>query len=181
MSFTRLVENVSKKQVPAHVAFFIVEVMACDDEGEDVEVLCLFPYPLAVVLTFRTAASVHYHPSQVVSKRAVERGVCLVECIRRGMCNMLIVRSTLHRGCDCQEWSVVPGCSSSRPIIWYRISKRHLLRTKAEVREFATTIPLYIRQLYILCDVVQEWFSAWVSAYRLQSLWVETSLDPLIT
>ena len=40
MSFTRLIENVSKKQVPAHVTFFIVEVMASDEEGEDVEVWC---------------------------------------------------------------------------------------------------------------------------------------------
>jgi len=37
MNFTRLVEHVSKKQVPAHVTFFIVEVMAADSEGEDVE------------------------------------------------------------------------------------------------------------------------------------------------
>jgi len=41
MSFTRLVEHVSKKQVPAHVTYFIVEVMASDEEGEDVEVRCL--------------------------------------------------------------------------------------------------------------------------------------------
>ena len=40
MHFTRLVEHVSKKQVPAHVTFFIVEVMASDDDGEDVEVRC---------------------------------------------------------------------------------------------------------------------------------------------
>ncbi|KAF9782726.1 ubiquitin activating enzyme [Thelephora terrestris] len=37
MNFTRLIEHVSKKQVPAHATFFIVEVMACDDDGEDVE------------------------------------------------------------------------------------------------------------------------------------------------
>lgn len=40
MKFTRLIEHVSKKQVPAHVTFFIVEVMASDEEGEDVEVQC---------------------------------------------------------------------------------------------------------------------------------------------
>jgi len=39
-TFTQLVEHVSKKQVPAGVTFFIVEVMASDKEGEDVEVLC---------------------------------------------------------------------------------------------------------------------------------------------
>ena len=38
MRFSRLIEHVSKKQVPADVTFFIVEVMAYDDAGEDVEV-----------------------------------------------------------------------------------------------------------------------------------------------
>ena len=38
MNFTRLVEHVSKKQVPDSVTFFIVEVMASDEEDEDVEV-----------------------------------------------------------------------------------------------------------------------------------------------
>lgn len=38
MNFSRLIEHVSKKQVPSHVTFFIVEVMASDEEGEDVEV-----------------------------------------------------------------------------------------------------------------------------------------------
>ena len=38
MNFTRLVEHVSKKKVPDSVTFFIVEVMASDEEGEDVEV-----------------------------------------------------------------------------------------------------------------------------------------------
>jgi len=100
MKFTRLIENVSKKQVPAHVPFFIVEVMASDEEGEDVEVLCLFPHPLAVVLTFRITASIHHRPSQVVSERTVEREECLVKCIRRGMCNMLIVhRSFVPSSC----------------------------------------------------------------------------------
>jgi len=37
LPFTRLVETVSKKLVPNHVTFFIVEVMACDDQGDDVE------------------------------------------------------------------------------------------------------------------------------------------------
>lgn len=39
MRFTQLIEHVSKKRVPAHVTFFIVEVIAADNEGEDVEVL----------------------------------------------------------------------------------------------------------------------------------------------
>jgi Ubiquitin fold domain len=38
MKFSALVEHVSKKPVPAHVTHFVVEVMAFDEEGEDVEV-----------------------------------------------------------------------------------------------------------------------------------------------
>ncbi|KAH9973020.1 ubiquitin activating enzyme [Lactifluus volemus] len=38
MRFSALVEHVTKKPVPAHVTHFIVEVMASDEEGEDVEV-----------------------------------------------------------------------------------------------------------------------------------------------
>jgi ubiquitin-activating enzyme E1 len=38
MRFSALVEHVSKKPVPAHVTHFIVEVMASDEEEEDVEV-----------------------------------------------------------------------------------------------------------------------------------------------
>lgn len=38
MKFSALVEHVTKKPVPAHVTHFIVEVMASDEEGEDVEV-----------------------------------------------------------------------------------------------------------------------------------------------
>jgi hypothetical protein len=38
MPFPRLIEHVSKKNVPDGVTFFIVEVMASDEEGEDVEV-----------------------------------------------------------------------------------------------------------------------------------------------
>jgi len=63
MNFTRLVEHVSKKQVPAHVAFFIVEVMASDEEGEDVEVWYRSTQLIIITLTFRIVASVHYRPS----------------------------------------------------------------------------------------------------------------------
>lgn len=38
MNFTRLVEHVSKKNVPDCATFFIVEVMASDEQDEDVEV-----------------------------------------------------------------------------------------------------------------------------------------------
>jgi len=63
MNFTRLIEHVSKKQVPAHATFFIVEVMASDEEGEDVEVWYRSTQLILVVLIFRIAASVHYRPS----------------------------------------------------------------------------------------------------------------------
>jgi len=38
MKFSSLVEHVTKKPVPAHVTHFVVEVMASDEDGEDVEV-----------------------------------------------------------------------------------------------------------------------------------------------
>ena len=38
MKFSKLVEFVSKKPLPAHTKHLIVEVMVCDEEGEDVEV-----------------------------------------------------------------------------------------------------------------------------------------------
>lgn len=38
MPFTQLVETVGKKPIPPHVRHLIVEVMVCDQEGEDVEV-----------------------------------------------------------------------------------------------------------------------------------------------
>ena len=56
MKFSALVEHVTKKPVPAHVTHFIVEVMANDEDGEDVEVRirnCLsrhfFPIPFMQV------------------------------------------------------------------------------------------------------------------------------------
>jgi len=38
MKFSALVEHVTKKPIPAHVTHFVVEVMASDEDGEDVEV-----------------------------------------------------------------------------------------------------------------------------------------------
>lgn len=38
MKFSKLVEHVSKKPIPPHTKHLIVEVMVCDEEGEDVEV-----------------------------------------------------------------------------------------------------------------------------------------------
>lgn len=38
MKFSALVEHVTKKPVLPHVTHFVVEVMASDEEGEDVEV-----------------------------------------------------------------------------------------------------------------------------------------------
>jgi len=38
MKFSKLVEQVSKKPIPPHVKYLIVEIMASDEDGEDVEV-----------------------------------------------------------------------------------------------------------------------------------------------
>jgi ubiquitin-activating enzyme E1 len=38
LPFSQLVEHVSKRPVPAHQRHFIVEIIAADDDGEDVEV-----------------------------------------------------------------------------------------------------------------------------------------------
>lgn len=38
MKFSSLVEHVSKKPIPPHVKHLIVEVMASDENGEDVEI-----------------------------------------------------------------------------------------------------------------------------------------------
>lgn len=38
MKFDKLVEFVSKKPIPSHTNHLIVEIMASDEEGEDVEV-----------------------------------------------------------------------------------------------------------------------------------------------
>lgn len=38
MKFSNLVEHVSKKAIPPHVKHLLVEVMATDEEDEDVEV-----------------------------------------------------------------------------------------------------------------------------------------------
>jgi hypothetical protein len=38
MKFSKLVENVSKRPIPAGVKRLIVEVMVMDEDGEDVEV-----------------------------------------------------------------------------------------------------------------------------------------------
>ena len=38
MQFSKLVEHVSKKPLPPHTKTLVVEVMASDEEGEDVEV-----------------------------------------------------------------------------------------------------------------------------------------------
>lgn len=45
MKFSKLVEHVSKKPIAPHVKHFLVEVMASDEEGEDVEVGSSIPAP----------------------------------------------------------------------------------------------------------------------------------------
>jgi hypothetical protein len=42
LKFSKLVQHVSKKPVPAHATHLLVEVMAMDEEGEDVEVRLTF-------------------------------------------------------------------------------------------------------------------------------------------
>lgn len=55
MKFSHLVEHVSKKPVPPHVKHFIVEVMAYDEEGEDVEVTLTYLMPsLRLIVRFRS-------------------------------------------------------------------------------------------------------------------------------
>jgi hypothetical protein len=49
MKFSALVEHVTKKPVPAHVTHFVVEVMASDEEGEDVEVRIHNYFPPALI------------------------------------------------------------------------------------------------------------------------------------
>jgi hypothetical protein len=90
MNFTRLIEHVSKKQVPAHVTFFIVEVMASDEQDEDVEVQCGICPSLDIALTlhcsFRSSSSIASNYETYSRER-----IRPVGCSRRGMYNMLIV------------------------------------------------------------------------------------------
>jgi hypothetical protein len=72
MKFSALVEHVTRKPVPAHVTHFAVEVMASDQDGEDVEVRIrncfsrhLFPIPTVY-------AGPHYCGTQVICGRAKE-------------------------------------------------------------------------------------------------------------
>lgn len=42
MKFSALVEHVSKKPIPPHVSYLIVEVMVSDENDEDVEVRFIY-------------------------------------------------------------------------------------------------------------------------------------------
>lgn len=55
MKFSSLVEHVTKKPVPAHVTHFVVEVMASDEDGEDVEVYIRDLWPVFLTLNLSTA------------------------------------------------------------------------------------------------------------------------------
>ena len=55
MKFSTLVEHVSKKPIPAHVTHFVVEVMASDEEGEDVEVYIRNCWLVFLLLNLSTA------------------------------------------------------------------------------------------------------------------------------
>lgn len=54
MKFSALVEHVTKKPVPAHVSHFVVEVMASDEDGEDVEVNIHNCWPISAPLNLST-------------------------------------------------------------------------------------------------------------------------------
>jgi hypothetical protein len=58
MKFSSLVEHVTKKPVPAHVTHFVVEVMASDEDGEDVEVRIRIVFP--GIFRFRTFEQVPF-------------------------------------------------------------------------------------------------------------------------
>jgi hypothetical protein len=70
MKFSALVEHVSKKPVPAHVTHFVVEVMAFDEEGEDVEVRIHNCFSLALI-PFRALAGPIYRCTQVNCERTM--------------------------------------------------------------------------------------------------------------
>ena len=55
MKFSALVQHVTKKPIPAHVTHFVVEVMASDEEGEDVEVHIRNRWPVFLPLNLSTA------------------------------------------------------------------------------------------------------------------------------
>ena len=54
MKFSALVEHVTKKPLPAHVTHFVVEVMASDEDGEDVEVRICHRWPVSLPLNLNT-------------------------------------------------------------------------------------------------------------------------------
>jgi hypothetical protein len=72
MKFSALVEHVTKKPVPAHVTHFVVEVMASDEEQEDVEVRTdnCFPLHLSSSGCFRRSHSSLY------ASNCREKGQC---------------------------------------------------------------------------------------------------------
>jgi len=59
MKFSALVEHVTRKPVPAHVTHFVVEVMASDEDGEDVEVRIRNCFSRHLFQSFFCAGPVH--------------------------------------------------------------------------------------------------------------------------
>ena len=68
MKFSKLVEFVSKKPLPAHTKHLIVEVMVSDEEGEDVEVCS--PCDQFMVRTALTNTSFRFPSSSCTCKQS---------------------------------------------------------------------------------------------------------------
>jgi hypothetical protein len=74
MKFSKLVEFVSKKPIPPHVKHLVVEVMASDEEGEDVEVWsCYRMSSLQFILPFRYLSLSFTFKSRCIEARRNER------------------------------------------------------------------------------------------------------------
>ena len=69
MKFSALVEHVTKKPVPAHVTHFVVEVMASDEDGEDVEVRILRGIHPTSRILITGVGSVHCRAQVVVRRK----------------------------------------------------------------------------------------------------------------
>jgi hypothetical protein len=69
MKFSALVEHVTKKPLPAHVTHFVVEVMASDEEGEDVEVSIHYCFSQHVSIPGACPGPIHRSPQVIVKRK----------------------------------------------------------------------------------------------------------------
>jgi ubiquitin-activating enzyme E1 len=67
MRFSALVEHVTKKPIPSHVTHFVVEVMASDEDGEDVEVCIRTCFSCSSLIPSTCTGSLH-RGAQVIVK-----------------------------------------------------------------------------------------------------------------